>query len=78
MNSNEFRPLFDRHVAFVWRVLRRHGVPPNELEDGCQEVFLVLFKRYAEFEHRSSLRTFLYGIAVRVASALRRRAHHRR
>ncbi|HEY2732620.1 MAG TPA: hypothetical protein VGI70_01480 [Polyangiales bacterium] len=31
MTSDEFREVFDRHVAFVGRVLRRHGVPPRDL-----------------------------------------------
>jgi RNA polymerase sigma-70 factor (ECF subfamily) len=78
MNHDQFRALFDLHAAFVWRVLARHGVPSRELEDGCQEVFLVLYRRAAELDGRSSLRTWLYGVAVRVALGMRRRAYHRR
>lgn len=70
----DFRALFDAEVAFVWRVLRRHGVPERELEDACQEVFLVVHRRLGEFEGRSSLRTWIYGIAARVAAATRRKA----
>jgi RNA polymerase sigma-70 factor (ECF subfamily) len=78
MRAVPFKELFDEHAAFVWRVLRRHGVPARELEDACQEVFLVVFRRLPEFEGRSSIRTWIYGIAVRVAIALRRRAFMRR
>lgn len=78
MRAVPFRQLFDEHSDFVWRVLRRHGVPVRELEDACQEVFLVVFRRLPEFEGRSSLRTWVYGIAVRVAIAFRRRAFVRR
>jgi RNA polymerase sigma-70 factor (ECF subfamily) len=78
MDHEQFRGLFDLHAAFVWRVLARHGVPRRELEDGCQEVFLVLYRREAEFDRTSSLRTWLYGVAVRVALGMRRRAYHRR
>jgi RNA polymerase sigma-70 factor (ECF subfamily) len=78
MNHDQFRTLFDLHAAFVWRVLARHGVPRRELEDGCQEVFLVLFRRADELASGSSVRTWLYGVAVRVALGLRRRAYHRR
>jgi RNA polymerase sigma-70 factor (ECF subfamily) len=74
----EFRQLFAEQFGFVWRVLQRHGVPARELEDGCQEVFLVVFRRVGEFERRSSLRTWIYGIAVRVAIGMRRRAYRRR
>jgi RNA polymerase sigma-70 factor (ECF subfamily) len=61
-------------VAFVWRALARHGVRAAELEDACQEVFLVVHARLGEFEGRSSLRTWVYGIALRVALAFRRKA----
>ena len=63
LSPSEFRIPFDAHVAFVWRVLRRHGVPERELEDGCQEVFVVVHRKVAEFEGRSSVRTWIYGIA---------------
>jgi RNA polymerase sigma-70 factor (ECF subfamily) len=78
MSPNDFKALFEQHAGFVWRVLQRHRVPRRDIEDGCQEVFLVLFRRWAEFEGRSSVRTWLYGIAVRVALGMRRRAHFRR
>jgi RNA polymerase sigma-70 factor (ECF subfamily) len=78
MNHDQFRTLFDLHAAFVWRVLARHGVARRELEDGCQEVFLVLYRRAEELEPGSNVRTWLYGVAVRVALGLRRRAYHRR
>jgi RNA polymerase sigma-70 factor, ECF subfamily len=77
-SADDFRTLFDQHVDFVWRVLRRYGVPDRELEDACQEVFLIVHRKLAEFEGRSSLRTWIYGIAARVALVSRRKAHVRR
>jgi RNA polymerase sigma factor (sigma-70 family) len=74
----DFRALFDAHCAFVWRVLARHGLGPSELPDACQEVFLIVHRRRDAFEGRSAFRTWLYGIAVRVAQAFRKRAHRRR
>lgn len=74
----DFRALFDQHVDFVWRVLRRHGVPDRELDDMCQEVFIVVHRKLADFEGRSTLRTWIYGIAQRVALVSRRKAHVRR
>jgi RNA polymerase sigma-70 factor (ECF subfamily) len=65
-------------VGFVWRVLKRHGVPEREIEDACQEVFVVVHRRADTFEGRSQLRSWLYGIALRVALAFRRKAHVRR
>ena len=78
MSSTAFSRLFAEHVGFVWRVLLRHGVPARELEDACQEVFIVVFRRLPEFEGRSTLQTWIYGVAVRVAIGLRRRAYFRR
>lgn len=73
-----FQQIFEQHSSFVSRSLRRHGVPDRELDDACQEVFLVVFRRLPEFEGRSSLRTWIYAIAVRVALGLRRKAFMRR
>lgn len=73
-----FRTVFETYAPFVWRVLRRLGVREAEVADVSQETFLVLHKRLATFEGRSSLKTFVYGIAVRVAADHRKRAWVRR
>lgn len=70
--------LFREHGSFVWRTLRRFGLSESDCDDQCQEVFLVVFRRLDEFEHRSSLTTWLYGISVRLALAHRRRASTKR
>ncbi|MFT3921850.1 MAG: sigma-70 family RNA polymerase sigma factor [Myxococcales bacterium] len=70
--TEHFPQLFRTHAPFVWRVLRRYGVREQDLEDACQEVFLVVHRRQGDFEGRSSLRTWLYGIARKVASGSRR------
>jgi RNA polymerase sigma-70 factor (ECF subfamily) len=70
--------LFREHGPFVFRVLRRLGVREADIDDALQEVFLVAYRRADTFEARSSWRTWLYGIAVRVAAAFRRKAHVRR
>jgi RNA polymerase sigma-70 factor (ECF subfamily) len=62
----------------VWRVLRRHGVREPDTEDACQEVFVVVLRRLGDFDGTASVRTWLYGIARRVASRFRSRAHARR
>jgi RNA polymerase sigma-70 factor, ECF subfamily len=68
----QFEAVFTAHAAFVWRTLRRFGVPPAELDDACQEVFIVVHRRLGEFEGRSQLRTWLYEIARRTALSTRR------
>lgn len=71
------RQVFDEHARYVWRVLRHLGVPDAELDDLCQEVFLVVHRQLPSFEGRSKLSTWLYGICVRTASDYRRRARVR-
>lgn len=66
--------LFRDHFGFVRRVLRRCGVAEAELDDAVQEVFLVVHRRIDDFEGRASETTWLYAVAVRVASTLRRSA----
>ena len=64
---------YDAYFDFVWRALRRLGVRPYQLEDAVQDVFVVVQRRLADFEGRSSLKTWLFGIALRVAKEQRRR-----
>ena len=72
------RQVFDEYARFVWRTVRHLGVREADIEDVCQEVFLTVHRRLGDFEGRSSLRTWLYGICLRTASDYRRRAHVRR
>jgi RNA polymerase sigma-70 factor (ECF subfamily) len=69
--------LFRTHAPFVFRVLRRLGVAEAEVEDVCQEVFMVVHEALPRFEGRSALRTWIYAIAVRRASNHRSRAFRR-
>lgn len=72
------REVFDAHAAYVLRSLRHLGVAESDLEDIAQEVFVTVHRRLSSFEGRSKLRTWLYGICLRVASDYRRRAYVRR
>jgi RNA polymerase sigma-70 factor (ECF subfamily) len=73
-----FEAIFDEHARFVWRALRRLGVDEADVEDVCQEAFLIAHRRLPSFEGRSSIRTWIYGICVRVAADYRKRPHRRR
>ena len=66
--------VFREHGAYAWRVLRRLGVAESDVEDVCQEVFVVVHRRLADFEGRSAIRTWVYGICVRTAADYRKRA----
>jgi RNA polymerase sigma-70 factor, ECF subfamily len=69
--------VFRREAPFVWRALRRLGVREADVEDVCQEVFVVVHRKLSDFEGRSSLRTWIYGICARTASDYRRSARVR-
>lgn len=73
-----FSAIFDEYAPFVLRVMRHLGVPPGDLQDQSQEVFVAIFRSLSGFGGRSSLQTWIYGICLRVASNYRRRAHVRR
>jgi len=75
---SDFAAIFEQFAPFVWRTLRRLGVAEADVEDVSQDVFVTVHRKLATFEGRSSLRTWIYGIALRVASDHRRRAHVRR
>jgi RNA polymerase sigma-70 factor (ECF subfamily) len=64
-------------APFVWRALRRLGVHERDAADVCQEVFMVVHQKIAEFEGRSSLRAWVYGICVRKAADYRKKASRR-
>jgi RNA polymerase sigma-70 factor (ECF subfamily) len=68
------REIAEAGARFVPQTLRYLGVAEALLMDAVQDVFLVALRRRADFEGRSSLRTWLYGICVRVAHDQRRRA----
>jgi RNA polymerase sigma-70 factor, ECF subfamily len=67
-----FRKLYDEHVSMAWRGLLRLGVPEALVEDAVQDVFLVVHRRDGDFAARSSVKTWIYGIVVRVAKDYRR------
>jgi RNA polymerase sigma-70 factor (ECF subfamily) len=73
-----FREVYEEHFRFVWRSLRRLGVRESDVPDAVQDVFLVVHRRLSEFEGRSKVSTWLFGICFRVAHDRRKLAHVRR
>jgi len=69
--------IYESHVDFVWRCLRRQGVPEEDAADAIQEVFLTVHRTLPGFEGRSSLSTWLYTICRSIARDRRERAHRR-
>jgi RNA polymerase sigma-70 factor, ECF subfamily len=70
--------LYAEHAALVWRALVHLGVPEADREDLLQEVFVVVHQSRHNYQGRGQLTSWLYGIALRVASRHRRRERVRR
>ncbi len=72
--GEEFRQLFARHYAFVWRSLLHLGLNEAAADDAAQEVFLVVHRKLEEYDRQRPFQTWVYGIARRVASTAQRSA----
>lgn len=65
------------HFEFIWRLLRRLGVPEPEVDDAAQQVFLTATTKGLRGSPAQA-RPFLYGVALRVAANFRRTVRRRR
>src|SRR5262245_46003352 len=72
-----FEAIYREHFAFVWRSVRRLGVPERHVQDAAQEVFVVVARKMESSEPTGRITTWLYAICLRVASDYRRRAAER-
>lgn len=76
-DASAWKAVHDEHFAFVWRVARRLGTPVDELEDVCQETFIVAFRKLDRFEG-GQLTSWLYRITANVVTGRHRRRRVRR
>ena len=65
------RDIVKTHYAFLWRSLRRNGVPESSAEDVAQKVLIVVSRRLAEIRPGAE-KAFLYRTAVNAAMTERR------
>jgi RNA polymerase sigma-70 factor (ECF subfamily) len=77
-NPDLFAEVFVTHASFVWRVLRRLGIPDADAEDALQEIFLVVHQKLGKYEERGSMRAWLFAITRQVANRYRRTEARRR
>lgn len=71
------RKLVDGQFDFIWRSLRRLGVPAIDADDCAQQVFLVASRKLDDIVPGCE-RPFLFSTALRVASDARRSRSRRR
>ena len=71
------RAMVGEHFDFIWRSLRRLGVPEAEVDDCAQQVFWVAARKLDDIVAGSE-RPYLFSTAMRVASDARRSRTRRR
>ena len=75
-----FELVYNDYFDFVWRSLLRLGIAEASADDAVQDVFVVVHRQLASFGGRSSLKTWLFSIALNVARdhrrSLRRKGGH--
>jgi RNA polymerase sigma-70 factor (ECF subfamily) len=72
------REVAELGARFVPPTMRYLGVPESAVMDAAQDVLVIALRRLGDFEGRSTLKTWLYGICIRVAHDYRRRNQNSR
>src|SRR5712671_6387649 len=67
-----FTVLIERHGPMVLGVCRRALPNFHDAEDACQATFLVLARKAGSLRKKTSLSSWLHGVACRVAANLKR------
>lgn len=73
----DLKGIYDQWAGFVWLSLQRLGVRSADLDDICHDVFLIVHRKLPEYDARASIKSWLFGVCVRVAANYRRRARFR-
>lgn len=71
-DTNAWRRLHTEYFDFIHRMARRLGTPPAEVDDVCQETFVVAFRKLSSFRE-GRLTTWLYRIVANIVSGRIRR-----
>jgi RNA polymerase sigma-70 factor (ECF subfamily) len=75
--EESFNAFVRAQYAFVWRVLRGMGLAHADAEDAAQQVFVIAARKLDVIDAERE-RSFLYGVALRVANNTRRGIRRRR
>lgn len=76
-NSEAFTELFRRYSNSVYGFFRRRFENPGRAEELAQETFVAVLRGIERYEPRATFRTYLYGIAMKILMAERRKSARR-
>jgi RNA polymerase sigma-70 factor (ECF subfamily) len=65
-DDRPFQELMQRHHQMIWRVCYSYFANIEDAEDLTQDVFFKIYRSLAQFEGRSSFKTWIYRIALNV------------
>lgn len=71
-----FDELFARYRQALYGYFRRRLTDRERAEDLTQETFLAVIRATERYQPRALVRTYLYGIAIKLLSTERRRQAH--
>jgi len=71
-----FEELYSRYSGPLYGFFRRRLDSPQRAEDLAQETFLAVIRGASHYEPRALVRTYLYGIALKLLFAERRKQLH--
>src|SRR5206468_3549565 len=67
----DFAALYETHSRAVFYLALRYLGDPARAEDATHDVFLKAYRKWSEFRHESSARTWLYRITINHCHNLR-------
>ena len=73
-NPDALRTLMDEYLPQIYRAARGAGLALQDAEDATQSTFVTFMEKIPDFEGRSHVRTWLFGILYRKISEIRRSA----
>jgi RNA polymerase sigma factor (sigma-70 family) len=76
-DESAFEALLQRHGPLVWGLCRRLLRHAEDAEDAFQAAFLVLAQKAGSIRRQTSVASWLYGVAYRLALKARERAGRR-
>ena len=71
-DETTLQQLMGDYLPQVYRAARGTGLSVQDAEDAAQSTFVIFMEKISEFEGRSHVRTWLFGILYRKISEMRR------